>query len=290
MKPLYILMRNQDYEYRPNESTGWLNVGSVLTKPIEPESLLEGYSILAPHDDVHIKPTWKEDFRSEDKKRKSQGYGIFADFLKTMPVPIGLNATSSNESTSINDLSAKRLEPYIMTPTTAYLNQVLNTPVVQEYLCENKYFKSLYIVTGIRVARHGRGLESTSKSSKIELGVSIDIGSMSGAQGLLDVGPSFNCAKEVKRKEEWTACSDYIYAYRVAKIRQSLRGNGPKLAYHKGELHSLDFDLEERDWSDENSVVVNWVYEEDEEWAKAEASPIDMDDDEDEPCNMMFMQ
>lgn len=287
MKPLYILMRNQDYEYRPNELTAWLNVGSILTKPTEPESLLEGYSIIAPNDDVPIKLTWKDDFRSEDEKRKSQGCGFAADLFKTLPIPIGLNATNSNETTGMNEISAKRLETYIMTPTTAYLDQVLSALAVQKYLRNNKYFRSLYIVTGIRVVRHGSGSKSNSHSSKIELDASIDAGIISGAPGMLDVGPSFDRTKETKRKEEWTACSDYIYAYRVAKIRQSLRGDGPKLAYQKGELYGLDIDLEEQSWSDED--IDCGVYVEDEEWAKADASPIEMDNDADEPCNMMFM-
>ncbi|RAO74152.1 uncharacterized protein BHQ10_010164 [Talaromyces amestolkiae] len=287
MKPLYILVRNQDYEYRPNESTGWLNIGSILTKPTEPESLLEGYSITTPHDDVPIKSTWKVDFRSEDEKRKSRGYGISADLFKTLPVPIELNATRSNESTTVNEIGAKRLETYIMTPTTAYLDQVLSTPPVQEYLRKHKYFTSLYIVTGIRVARHGSGSKANSHSSKIQLGASIDAGGISGAPGILDVGPNFGRTKEIKRREEWTTCSDYIYAYRVAKIKQSLRGNGPKLTHHKGELYSLDLDFEEQNWSDEH--IDRGVYVEDEEWAKADALPIDKDDDGDEPCNMMFM-
>lgn len=287
MKPLYIPVRNQDYEYRPNESTGWLNVGSVLTKPTEPESLLEGYSIIAPHDDVPIKHTWKVDFQSKDEKHKSQGYGVSAELFKTLPIPIELNAASSNESTTMSDISAKRLETYIMTPTTAYLDQVLKTPSVQEYLRKNKYFSSLYIVTGIRVARHGSGSKSNSHSSEIELGARIDAGGISGAPGMLDVGPNFGRTKEIKRKEEWTACSDYIYAYRVAKIGQSLKGNRPKLTYHKGELYGLDIDFEEQNWSDEHFDL--GVYMEDEEWAEADASPIDMDDDGDEPCNMMFM-
>jgi hypothetical protein len=289
MKKSYFLMRNQDYEYRPDESTGWLNLGSVLTRPTDPESLLEEYSIIPPQHDMPIKYAWQEDFKNEYEERRSRGYGIFAKFLELLPAPLGLDATYSRESISTSNVSMERLETYFMTPTKSYLDQVLSTPAVQKYLREKDYFSSPYLVTGIRVARHGSGSESANKSSDIELHTSIDAGALSGVSGLLDIGPRFSHARELKRKKNYAACSDYIYAYRLAKIYYSVRGHGPKMAYREGQLYDLGLDSKDYSIGDDSSVKCEAQMGND-GWVPAGALPFNIDDEDGDPCEIILVK
>ncbi|KAB8266493.1 hypothetical protein BDV30DRAFT_221830 [Aspergillus minisclerotigenes] len=289
MKKSYFLMRNQDYEYKPGESVGWLNLGSILTKPNDPESLLEGYSIVPPHHDMPIKFAWKQDFKSNCEVRTSRGYGIFAKFLETLLVPLRLNSTYTRDSMRANEVSLPRLETYFMTPTKPYLDEVLGTPAVQKFLREKNFFNSPYIVTGIRVARHGSGSNMTSESVEIDFGVDIDAGAASGVPGMLSVGPSLSHAAGATEKNEYATSSNYIYAYRLAKIHYSIRQSRPKLAYMKGELYDFDGDSEQPCLPAEASITtcearMDLI----EGWVPTKCLPLELKDEDEEPCQIIL--
>lgn len=289
MKKSYFLMRNQDYEYKPGESVGWFNLGSILTKPNEPESLLEGYSIIPPHHDMPIKSAWKQNFKSNYEVRTWRGYGIFAKFLETLLVPLGLNSTYTRDGTRANEVSLQRLETYFMTPTKAYLDEVLGTPAVQKFLHEKKFFTSPYIVTGIRVARHGSGSDLTSQSVDINFGVDIDAGAASGVSGLLTVGPNLSRAAGATEKNEYATSSNYIYAYRLAKIHYSIKQSRRKLAYMKGELYNWDGESEQPWICDETSSAKCEAHMElIQEWVPTGCLPLVIEDEDGEPCQIIL--
>jgi hypothetical protein len=282
-------MRNQDYEYKPEEPIGWFSLGSILTKPNEPESLLEGYSIIPPHHDMPIKSAWKQDFKSNYELQTSRGYGIFAKFLETLLVPLGLNSTYTRDIMRTNEVSLKRLETYFMTPTKAYLDEVLGTPAVQKFLREKNFFNNPYIVTGIRVARHGSGSDSTSQSVEVNVGADIDAGAVSGVSGMLSVGPNLSHTTRLAGRNEYATSSDYIYAYRLAKIHYSVRQSRPKLACMKGELYNLDGESRQTWLADETSIAkCEARMELIEEWIPTGALPLDITDEDGETCQIIL--
>ena len=167
-------MRNQDYEFKPDKQNGWLNLGSILTDPFEPESLLEDYPIIAPRDYMDVKCSPQDNVEINYKDYSSSKSGIFAKFLELLSSPLGADAVHSHEKTITHAVTLEKLETYFMTPTKPYLDMVLRSPAVKRYIRAHLYCSCPYIVTGLRVARHGRGLDSKENSRKVELDLSMD--------------------------------------------------------------------------------------------------------------------
>ncbi|KAL4875160.1 hypothetical protein BJY04DRAFT_202656 [Aspergillus karnatakaensis] len=292
MKKSYFLLRNQDYEYKPGESTGWLNLGSILTKPNDPESLLEGYSIVPLHHDIPIKLAWKQDCKSNCEVRSSRGYGIFAKFLETLLVPLGpLNSTYTRDSIRADEVSLPRLETYFMTPTKRYLDEVLGTPAVQKFLREKNFFNSPYIVTGIRVARHSSESATTTESVGIDSGVDIDAGAAFVVPGMPSVGPSPSHAAGGTEKKEHATSSDYIYAYRLAKIHYSITQSRPKLTYMRGELYDFGGDLEQPCLPAKASITtcearMDLIGS----WVPTGCLPLEIRDEDEESCQIVLVK
>lgn len=121
------------------------------------------------------------------------------------------------------------------------------------------------------------------------LGVDIDAGAASGVPGLLTVGPNLSRAAGAMEKNEYAASSNYIYAYRLAKIHYSVRQSGPNLTHLKGELYNLDGELEQPWTYGETSIVKCEAHMElSQEWAPTGCLPLDIEDEDGRPCQIIL--
>ncbi|KAJ5739631.1 hypothetical protein N7533_012415 [Penicillium manginii] len=278
MRPSYFLMRNQDYEFKPDEPNGWFNLGSILTNPLEPESLLEDYSIIAPRDYMEVKHMPQEDVKIKFEELRSSKNGIFAKFLELLSAPLGLNIMHTQDKAMTHAVSLEKLETYFMTPTKSYLDRVLRSPAVQKYVREHLYCSCPYIVTGLRVAIHGSGFDLKENSKRSDLNLSVDAAAPFGGQGLLKFGPSVCHENGLKWSKSHGNSHGYIYAYRVAKIYFSVRQSAPKLRNLKGELLGVNEEFPQ-DYLEGNEAYMYEARMQEDEWFPATAISYQLEDE-----------
>lgn len=278
MKLSYFLMRNQDYEFKPEKLNGWLNLGSILTNPSEPESLLEDYWIVPPRDYMDVKLATQENVRINYEERQSYKDGVFTKFLESLHFPLGFNAAHAHEDVKTNFVALEKLETYFITPTKAYLDKVLKTSAVQTYIREKSFHSSPYIVTGLRVARRGSGMDTQDQTKKLGLDASVDTAAIFGAQGLVNIGPSIGHEKKVQWAKKYAGSSDYIYAYRVAKIYFSFWRNDAKARGIKGELFGVN-ERVERDAIEENAAYTFEAQMQEDEWFPTRVVSCEVDEE-----------
>lgn len=167
---------------------------------------------------MDVKFATQEIVRIDYEERQSYKNGIFTKFLEILPFPLDLNAAHAHENVKTSFVALEKLETYFITPTKAYLDKVLRTSAVQTYIREQFYCSSPYIVTGLRVARRGSGMDTKDQTKRLEFDASVDTGAALGAQGLVNVGPSVSHKKGIKWAKKYADSSNYIYAYRVPKF------------------------------------------------------------------------
>ncbi|GAB1321061.1 hypothetical protein MFIFM68171_11271 [Madurella fahalii] len=137
----------------------------------------------------------------------------------------GVNATASVgalfSKRATNHYQFSRLELYIMNPTTAWINDSIDTAEVKDYIKRTSKFGrwKMYLISGIAIARAGAKITS-SESSGIALqgGVGLQV------PALAEAGPELSVDANDSTTVTATHTTDFIWAVRLAKITN----NGPQ--------------------------------------------------------------
>ncbi|KAJ5343384.1 uncharacterized protein N7506_001907 [Penicillium brevicompactum] len=123
-------------------------------------------------------------------------------------------------------------------------------------------------------------MDMNDRTKKREFDVYLDAGASFGAQGLLNVGRKVYHDKEVSWAKEYAISSDFVYAYRVAKVYFSVRQNALKTRGIKGELFGLNEDFAQDRFDRDGAYTCEAKMQEDDEWFLAEGSFSEIDDED----------
>ncbi|KAK1547185.1 hypothetical protein CPAR01_01152 [Colletotrichum paranaense] len=153
--------------------------------------------------------SWKED--------RAVAYGVelggSASVLATTGVPITAKAdveTIFRDSVS-NYEQYKRLDTYIIQVTTAYIEKCLKRATITKYVEDNSPFGrwSVYVITGLKIARAGSTSASSSHETK-------DLPLIASVQAEPNVTRSKDTTMAAEKQ------SDFIWAIRIAKVHKGM--------------------------------------------------------------------
>ncbi|KHN95674.1 uncharacterized protein MAM_06515 [Metarhizium album ARSEF 1941] len=161
----------------------------------------------------------KSGFRMARKELLGGNFGIWAQLASVFGV--GVEGALTYERGADDVLTVEKLETMTFIPTAAYVQQTLASPPVQLYLSMRERARSVYLITGLKVAR-GVSLESQRSSTK---GARLKLAF--AHPGLpVDGGPEVGAVRTREQGLSFGASSDFIIAARVDKITVDKKSGG----------------------------------------------------------------
>jgi hypothetical protein len=285
MKKTYILLRNTDYT-----PTGPFRLGSLLSEPAVPESLIENsYPIPFPPG-MPVQTSSLADFKTSSSLENSGKYGIFAKFLSTLGISADVNY--EHQSKHSREINAERLETQFITPTREYLDMIMNDSAVQAFVQEQRFRANVYVVTGLRVALGvASGSESEEVSGAVQVSVSVDATTATGIP--VQAGPNIGIERGMKREVGWGAGEDFVYAYRVKEVKYSVMRGRVVSKDVKGDLYSIGGKkvMKEDGNKDVEDGVTLEVQDVGPEWVTAKVmrvKPVEVMDEAGEACEIIM--
>lgn len=149
-----------------------------------------------------------------------------------------------------------KLETEFIEPDATYVRKsVMSVDAVKDFLEKNKRLglpKSVYMVTGVKVARVASFARKKTRGFGAEGEVMLDATILTGAP--FQAGPTGSIEKEKKEEETFKDCSDFVFAYRLRKIFVQWRSKQlDSKEVTGGELVGLDDEVSsDEDESDED--------------------------------------
>ncbi|KAF4626073.1 hypothetical protein G7Y89_g12088 [Cudoniella acicularis] len=100
-----------------------------------------------------------------------------------------------------------------------YLQTCIEATPVRRYLDKSRYRKPLYIITGIKTVTGAKAKSLKSCGVGANLGIELDGTVWSGGTMSIGGGPTIEGKTENKAGTTWEGSSDFVFAFRVRKVR-----------------------------------------------------------------------
>ena len=113
-------------------------------------------------------------------------------------------------------LKFRELETFVIEPSREYVEASMRMAPVQDYLRENPKSHSLFMITGIKVARGAECTKRKSRAGGVEGNASIDLTNTTRVP--VSAGPQGSLSRGREHRETFGGSSDFIFAYRLCRI------------------------------------------------------------------------
>ncbi|KAJ4190527.1 hypothetical protein NW767_011355 [Fusarium falciforme] len=205
--PTYIPSPNWDI---PADSD-MVVLGRLIKDPENPQSKIPKSSVVpipppAPYDGT------KTDWKTTLEQVRSGRIGLWAKCMQL----IGGGLSFSQLKSSLENHSFTTLETKYFLPDDDYFAKVLEDAGVQAYLHVHNWRKSVYLITGIKIARRASVSTESSTGRSAQAELKVDATSV-GAP--VDVGPQASRDSEKKRGISYGGSTDYIFAYQLTRMK-----------------------------------------------------------------------
>lgn len=210
--PTYIPAPNWDI-YADSDI---LVLGRLIKDPHDPEKRLP----TPPFTPSTIYEGKKTDWQTTLNEIRSAKIGLWAKCLQYIEAGISFSKLESTLETHRFDT----LETTYFLPEDDYFDQVLGDPIVQAHFDSGRR-KPLYLITGLKIARGASASIETSTEMSTGAEVKLDetIPEIS-----MKVGPEIGYDSKNTRGVSHGGSTDYIFAYRLTRIRPRRWGDGSK--------------------------------------------------------------
>jgi hypothetical protein len=235
-KKTYFLTPSFDFAPAP---TGPIKLGNIIANPASPDRPLNPKATLVPPPPESIQTTCKTDWKSTLSKSNSASLSVYAKFLELI-LGAGVDAGVNWDRRDGEEYAFDKLETIFFNPldVDGYLERAIQAPNVKRFIEKSNIRKPVYMVTGLKIVRGGK-----IKSSKIRgHGGAVSIGLDGTALAApVQVGPELEIQREKGEAVEWAASDDFVFAYRLSKIKVKRRANEVREEeYVKGALYDLE--------------------------------------------------
>ena len=231
LKKTYILAPNFDYP-----PSGPIGLGRIWTNATDPSSCLNSLETPDLTEGVEIHKTWKTDWTGERERQRQGLLGIWVRFLQL----IGIDAESSIswDRTKVNAYKFDKLESLFFDPPPEYVGLSMQSLAVSNYIAKSNYKKSVYMFTGLKIARgaevkivrsHGLGTDSKVGADGMSVGFPVS------------AGPEISISTKNSDSYSFGASSDFVFAYRLREIYYE-KGQIQTKEHNKKALYSLNDD------------------------------------------------
>ncbi|KEF62733.1 uncharacterized protein A1O9_00706 [Exophiala aquamarina CBS 119918] len=178
-------------------------------------------------------------YKSERQDEKGGSLGLFGSFMSAFG--LGGDLSGNIKSGTALDIEVDRLQTVMFDPSVEYLEESLNSPKNLAYLRDQRFKRSLYLVTGVKTAYGARLTRSRSeqRGAKAKLGISPNVPG-------LEIGPTASYTQTGKVTETVQGPTDFVFAYRLNKLHYSrTRSKYVQQKFTTGALYSDEVDLKD---------------------------------------------
>ncbi|KAK5652013.1 hypothetical protein OQA88_10916 [Cercophora sp. LCS_1] len=206
MTKTYIISPN--FTTRPPPSG--LRLGHILTNPFDSElsPLNRKCHVSILHNEL-FSPDVKEGFTASRSDLMSTHLSIWARFLSTFR--LGVDVSRAIRSDDM--IRIEKLETQAFDPSIEYVKESISTPRVRSYIEESGERVTLYMVTGIKVAR---GVSMfVIRSKKSTAAAHVETIPQTGA----DIGGNGGFERDITELFSFEKSTDFVLAFRVRKIK-----------------------------------------------------------------------
>ncbi|KAF2466866.1 uncharacterized protein BDR25DRAFT_376386 [Lindgomyces ingoldianus] len=237
-KKTYFLTPSFDY---PPPPIGPIRLGNILIDPTLPDRPLNPGSALIPPPAEALITTVKSEWKSTLSKSNKASIGLYAKFLDLI-LGAGADASTNWERGKGEEYAFDRLETTFFDPATlnGYLESAVKAPNVGRYVEKSRLRKPVYIITGLKIVRGAKAKSSKKSGHGGTLSVGLDGAAMAAP---VEAGPELGIQSESEEGVKWSASDDFVFAYRVSKVKMKKRnGEVKEEEYTKGALYGLPSD------------------------------------------------
>ena len=213
--------------------------GKLIIDPREPEGppYLD-FALPIPATDLRVT---NYPYKNKTEGEKGGSFGVFASILSA--VGVGADLSGNLKKGESLDVEVNRLQTTMFDPSSDYLTETLNLPKNLAFLREQRFKRSLYMVTGVKTAY---GATFTMSKSR-EWGGEGKVGISPNVPGL-EVGPTGSFTQTSKVTETVGGPTDFVFAFRLNKLHYSrTRSKYVQEKFTKGALYSDTWDENEDD-------------------------------------------
>jgi hypothetical protein len=201
--PKKTYLRSPNDDYAPDNN---IQLGYVWRDPRDAGSFI-GAPLPIPND-MKINHNYKGSW-TIDLGRESHGkIGLWA---KIAQLPVTTNARTHWDKAEDGAYTVPMMDTYSIEPTPAYV-KASAASVSAEIL---KSGDSLYMITGVKIARGGEGSNTESKNFGADTTVSVDA---TAAGAPIEVGEQVSCSRGAHNNQGFGSTGDFVFAYRVREI------------------------------------------------------------------------
>jgi hypothetical protein len=148
--------------------------------------------------------------------------------------------------TVLLDTTDENSESEETTEYQKYIDRCIKAPVVRRYLERKRFFKHVYVITGLKTVSGARCETTRSCSAQTILGAQIDGTILSGGMAPVGGGPKVRSGRAKKLNVSWKGSSDFVLAFKVSKVYVTPDGEVNKeKEYLKGAFLELPPENEE---------------------------------------------
>ncbi|KAF2966710.1 hypothetical protein GQX73_g6892 [Xylaria multiplex] len=232
----YFLCPTSDFIHPP--PIGPLCLGSIIRSTSAPQFPLNRFNAVAVADAYPpiIETDWKKTVSAET----GQGLGVFAQFLRlaTLGSPLDADVEVAHTSATGSVFAFDTVTTLSFEPSLEYVGEAVKTPAVQAWLKEPRQrFSpdvSLYLVTGIKLAKGARIRFSKGYKTTVSGHIGVDLSAL-GAP--LTVGPKGHWTSAKADETELSRESEFVFAFCVKRLRFGRKLKVEK--YNKGSFMSV---------------------------------------------------
>lgn len=235
----YYLAPNFDFPPPPG---GLIDLGSIIADPNKPDrSLNKSELVSIPAHAIFTRT--KTDWTASRSQLQAVDGGIWTSFLQTI---IGLSADVDVSRSKGKDevYRCKILETQYFQPDDAYIVANLQNPRVQGYVKTGwPVKKSVYMITGLKIARGVSAETEVSKEHGVEGKLGVDATALAGGVPVSG-GPKGKWSSKNSEGIAFGGSEDFVFAFRLLKIKPKKEGYFKEEDYNKGALYNLETNME----------------------------------------------
>jgi hypothetical protein len=205
-------------------------LGRLIKDPKNPESKI-AKSDIVPIQQSDIYDGDKTDWETTLEQVRSGNVGFW---VKCMQI-IGGGLSFSQIKSSMEKHKFEHLETKYFLPDDEYFSQVLEDAGAKAYLHVHRGKQPIYLITGIKIARGASVVTESSRDQSVKGDLKVDLTTV-GAP--VDLGPDASLRSEEKKGISYGGSTDYIFAYRLTRIKKKEGQTEPKIeSYVKGAVY-----------------------------------------------------
>ena len=229
IKKTYFLCPASDFIHPP--PAGPLCLGSIIRSTSAPQYPLNRGTVVAVADAVP--PVVETDWKKTVSIEKGLGLGVYAQFLQlaTGGLPLGPEVNVDHSTKTANVFAFDTVTTLGFEPTQEYVEEAIKAPAVQTWLREPKQrfapVVSLFLVTGMKLAKGARIKYSASQSTKVKGNIGIDVAALGTT-----FGPKGHWSSTSDDETEFNRESEFVFAFRVKRLKFGRRTKAEE--YNKG--------------------------------------------------------